>query len=87
MEFEMKEVFLALKPEDDMLGPFGQCEPGMCNARWINDASWVSRFITAGWSVYRVNGFQRVTEVVVELKMEKKDGCNETTESSNECGR
>jgi hypothetical protein len=90
MEFTMKEVFLALKPEDDMSGPLNCREPGMCNARWINDASLISRFITSGWSVFRVNGFQRITEVTVELKMEKEDDhteSNQPAKPDNKRGR
>lgn len=78
----MKEVFLALQPMDDMNnGPLSQCEPGVCAARWIHDASLISRFMQDGWSVYRCNGFQRITEVTLELKMEKNDGCEQCPKS------
>jgi len=71
MEFTMKEVFLALQPQDGDRMTGG--DPGLCISRWISDAGLISQYIQAGWYVYRVNGFQRITDVTVELKMEKKD--------------
>ncbi len=86
----MKEVFLALKEEKSMSGPFGDGCPGMCVARWIYDVGLISQFVNGGWSVYRCNGFQLIEKVIVELKMRKEDGCNECSEPpkpDNECGR
>lgn len=66
------EVFLALKPVlDDM--PMSGLEVGMCQVRWLYDGSLINRFIKGGWHVYRCNGFQRVTEVALDIKMEKQD--------------
>ena len=69
----MKEVFLALKPTEEC-GILCGVEHVHCVSRWICDASLISRYMNDGWHVYRVNGFQRITEVSVELKMEKTDG-------------
>jgi hypothetical protein len=85
MEITMKEVFLALKPEEGDRLCGGSL--GTCAARFICDAGLISQYMQAGWSVYRANGFQRIVEVAVELKMEKIDECCEAPESNNECGR
>jgi hypothetical protein len=88
MEFTMKEVFLALQPQDGERIMGG--DNGLCNSRWISDSGLISQYIKAGWYVYRVNGFKRITDVNVELKMEKKDGCDqsdEPTKSDNKRGR
>jgi hypothetical protein len=76
MNEDMKEVFLALQPQDAERVMGG--DSGLCSSRWIHDAGLIAQYMKAGWCVYRVNNFQRITEVVVELKMEKKDGLTES---------
>lgn len=77
----MDEVFLALKPHCIHDSVVNCGEPGICRFKWVHDAARLADYLRDGWSVYRCNGFQRVTEVTVELKMEKSHG-TECAESS-----
>lgn len=70
----MEEVFLALKPHCFHESPVNGGEPGTCYSKWIHDAANLAHYMREGWHVYRCNGFQRVTEVTVELKLEKSNG-------------
>lgn len=71
----MKEVFLALRPfVDDCCYDSFNVWAGVCSAIWIHDASLISKYMNEGWYVYRANGFQRITEVALELKLENDHG-------------
>lgn len=83
----MNQLFLALIEDNDINDPLRQrgnpaVGSGMCAARWIYDVSKIGDFMKAGWHVYRVNGFQRVIDVTIELKMEQKDGSTESSQSN-----
>lgn len=62
----MKEVFLALKPIES--------DPGLCWSKWVHDTSLIPGLMKSGWHVYSCDGFNRVTEVVLELTLEKNHG-------------
>lgn len=83
----MKEVFLALKPDDNGRGLIGGPCPGTCLSSWIHDTSLISQFMALGWHVYRCTGFQLVEEVTISLKTKDENGCPESTQSDHECGR
>lgn len=87
----MNEVFLALKPLDTKSNiNLFSVEPGTCLQRWIHDASIISQYMNDGWFVFRVNGFQRIEQVDMILKMEKQNACDEcpqSTKSDNKRGR
>lgn len=80
METRMTEVFLAIKPNEKNRSDYSGLGDGTCAVRFICDAGNISCYMNDGWSVYRCNGFQRITEVAVELKTEKKDGFTESNQ-------
>lgn len=91
------EVFLALKPAESYVeGPMSGLEPGQCAARWLHDASLVTRYMQNGWHVFSAVGFKRVVATSIEIvtepdpQEEKKDGCEkcpEPAKSNNKRGR
>lgn len=84
----MKDIFLALKPiTKENQDVFRNTDIGLCQPRWVYDASMIPGLLNDGWLVYRCDGFHKVIEAVLELKMEKQhDECTESPEPNNECG-
>jgi len=68
----VKDIYFAVKR---MTIKHVMDDAGECRVRWIHEITLLPPLMKDGWEIYLLNGFQRIMEIDIDLKMEKCDGC------------